>query len=293
MDVVMVIFFVEWIVLGLAGYYLDQVYATGSGVKRHPLFFLDCLLKRALRETQDAETPQQRDSATAVCGGRIPTFRLSGRASAAAAHELVDMRADAPDVQACSAAAYATPPESTAILARGLAKTYPGVDGAPPKMACRELSVAIPAGECFGLLGPNGAGKSTAINLLIGFLTPSRGEAFIQGCSLQADLDTVYSQLGVCPQHDLLWEQLSAREHLEFYGRLKSLSGPALTAACDEALRSVNLLTGGVGDRPCGTYSGGMKRRLSVAISLIGDPPVVFLGTCCLHACALRPALCL
>jgi ABC-type multidrug transport system fused ATPase/permease subunit len=281
MDVVMVIFFVEWIVLGLAGYYLDQVYATGSGVKRRPLFFLDCLLKRTLRETQAVETPQQRDSATtAVCGGRIPTFRLSGRASAAAEHEMVDMRADAPDVQACAAAAYATPPESVAILARGLAKTYPGVDGAPPKVACRELSVAIPAGECFGLLGPNGAGKSTAINLLIGFLTPSGGEAFIQGCSLQSDLDAAYSQLGVCPQHDLLWEQLTGREHLQFYGRLKNLSGAALTAACDEALRSVNLFTGGVGDRPCGTYSGGMKRRLSVAISLIGDPPVVFLVRC-------------
>jgi ABC-type multidrug transport system ATPase subunit len=83
--------------------------------------------------------------------------------------------------------------------------------------------------------------------------------------------------LGVCPQHDLLWEQLSAREHLRFYGRLKNLSGPALEAACDEALMGVNLYHGGVGDRPCGTYSGGMKRRLSVAISLMGNPPVVFL----------------
>jgi ABC-type multidrug transport system ATPase subunit len=152
-----------------------------------------------------------------------------------------------------------------AILARSLAKTYPGVDGAPPKVACRELSVAIPTGECFGLLGPNGAGKSTAINLLIGFLTPSRGAAYIKGCNLKTDLETVYSMLGVCPQHDLLWEPLTAREHLRFYGRLRNLTGSALEAACDDALRGVNLFSGGVGDRPCGTYSGGMKRRLSVA----------------------------
>lgn len=57
------------------------------------------------------------------------------------------------------------------------------------------------------MLGPNGAGKSTAINLLIGFLTPTRGRAYIRGYNLQTDLDTVYSLLGVCPQHDLLWEQ--------------------------------------------------------------------------------------
>ncbi len=126
----------------------------------------------------------------------------------------------------------------------------------------------------------SGAGKSTAINLLIGFLQPTRGTAHIKGYDLQEDLDTVYSMLGVCPQHDLLWEQLSAREHLRFYGRLKNLRGGALEDACDQALQSVNLFHGGVGDRPCGTYSGGMKRRLSVAISFMGNPPVVFLDEC-------------
>ncbi len=255
MDDVMVIFFVEWIIIGLAAWYLDQVYASGSGVKRHPLFFLDCLLRKQLRERQE---------------------RLAAAAEAAA-HEAAVIETDAPDVRTCREAAYAVAPHDTFILARGLSKTYPGQDGAPPKVACRELSVSIPAGECFGLLGPNGAGKSTAINLLIGFLEPTRGAAYVQGYNLQHDLDTVYSLLGVCPQHDLLWEQLSAREHLRFYGRLKNLHGAALEAACDEALQGVNLFHGGVGDRPCGTYSGGMKRRLSVAISLMGNPPVVFL----------------
>ena len=256
MDDVLVIFFVEWIVLGFAGYYLDQVYATGSGVKRHPLFFLECVLKDRLR-------------------ARAAEEEAAAEAEAAAA---VTLETEAPDVVACRDAALSIhDPSQIAILARGLGKTYPGLDGAPPKVACRELSVGIPAGECFGLLGPNGAGKSTAINLLIGFLTPSRGSAYIKGYNLQTDLDTVYSMLGVCPQHDLLWEQLTAREHLRFYGRLRNLAGPALEAACDEALQGVNLFQGGVGDRPCGTYSGGMKRRLSVAISLIGDPPVVFL----------------
>eukprot|EP00887_Chlorella_sp_A99_P004767 scaffold4.g4767.t1 len=76
---------------------------------------------------------------------------------------------------------------------------------------------------------------------------------------------------------DLLWERLTAREHLMFYGRLKSLEGAALAAAVDEALRSVNLYSGGVGDKQVRKYSGGMKRRLSVAISFIGQPRVVYL----------------
>ena len=255
MATVMVIFLVEWIVIGLLAWYLDQVLSSGNGVKRHPLFFLDCLFRKRIQER---------------------TRKLTALAEQAA-HEAAAMEKEAPDVIACREAAYEVEPENTYILARGLAKTYPGQDGAPPKVACRDLSVSIPAGECFGLLGPNGAGKSTAINLLIGFLQPTRGSAYIGGYNLQDDLDTVYSMLGVCPQHDLLWEQLSAREHLRFYGRLKNLSGPALEAACDEALMGVNLYHGGVGDRPCGTYSGGMKRRLSVAISLMGNPPVVFL----------------
>jgi ABC-type transport system involved in cytochrome c biogenesis ATPase subunit len=245
MDDVMVIFLVEWVVIAVAAYYLDQVLATGSGVKRHPLFFLgEPLLRRCRR----------------VSGAAADETEMEQLPSAVA------VETQAADVLACRDAALRIfDAANVAVLARRLAKTYRGTDGGPPKVACRELSIAIPAGECFGLLGPNGAGKSTMIGLLIGFLEPSRGAAYIQGHDVQRDSATVYSLLGVCPQHDLLWETLSAREHLRFYGRLKNLSGAELEAACDEALRGVNLFHGGVGDRACGTYSGGMKRRLSVA----------------------------
>jgi ABC-type multidrug transport system ATPase subunit len=72
----------------------------------------------------------------------------------------------------------------------------------------------------------------------------------------------------------MLWETLTGREHLQFYGRLKGLSGSSLDLAVDESLRSVNLLHGGVPDKQVKKYSGGMRRRLSVAISLIGDAKV-------------------
>jgi len=81
--------------------------------------------------------------------------------------------------------------------------------------------------------------------------------------------------MGLCPQHDLLWETLTSREHLSFYGRLKGLEGKPLEQAVDKALKDVNLYE--VGDKQAGQYSGGMKRRLSVAISLIGDPKVVYM----------------
>ncbi|CAI5987773.1 unnamed protein product [Closterium sp. NIES-64] len=234
------------------------------------------------------------------------------------------------------------PPSSPhySIICDRLRKVYPGRDGNKQKVAVRDLSVAVARGECFGMLGPNGAGKTTTLSMMMGFLQPSEGAAIIEGMGIVDDMDAIYSIMGVCPQHDLLWEQLTGREHLLFYGRLKNLRGQELKDAVDnllweqltgreqllfygrlknlcgqelkdavdnllweqltgrehllfygrlknlrgqelkdavdKSLKSVNLLAGGVGDKVSSQYSGGMKRRLSVAISLIGNPLVVY-----------------
>ncbi|CDY62599.1 BnaCnng40510D [Brassica napus] len=141
---------------------------------------------------------------------------------------------------------------------------------------CDNLKKVYP-GECFGMLGPNGAGKTSFISMMTGLLKPSSGTALVQGLDICKEMNKVYTSMGVCPQHDLLWETLTGREHLLFYGRLKNIKGSALTQAVEESLKSVSLFDGGVGDKPAGNYSGGMKRRLSVAISLIGNPKVVYL----------------
>jgi len=112
---------------------------------------------------------------------------------------------------------------------------------------------------------------------MIGFVKPTSGNAFVRGFSIQNDMEKIYSSMGVCPQNDMLWETLTGREHLQFYGRLKGLSGSSLDLAVDESLRSVNLLHGGAPDKQVKKYSGGMRRRLSVAISLIGDAKVVYM----------------
>jgi ABC-type multidrug transport system ATPase subunit len=75
------------------------------------------------------------------------------------------------------------------------------------------------------------------------------GTALIEGHDIRREMNTIYSLMGVCPQDNLLWERLTAREHLTFYGRLKNLRGQQLTTAVNDALRKVNLLNGGVGDK--------------------------------------------
>ena len=95
------------------------------------------------------------------------------------------------------------------------------------QVAVRTLSMGVAHGECFGMLGPNGAGKTTTINMLIGFTPPSAGTATVEGLDVRTSMDRIYSLMGVCPQHDVLWETLTAREHLRFYGRLKNLRGKA------------------------------------------------------------------
>ncbi|KAG2247376.1 hypothetical protein Bca52824_087004 [Brassica carinata] len=142
---------------------------------------------------------------------------------------------------------------------------------------CDNLKKVYP-GECFGMLGPNGAGKTSFISMMTGLLKPSSGTALVQGLDICKEMNKVYTSMGVCPQHDLLWETLTGREHLLFYGRLKNIKGSALTQAVEESLKSVSLFDGGVGDKPAGNYSGGMKKRLSVAISLIGNPKFIWMS---------------
>lgn len=246
----MIIILVEWfLVLGVA-YYADQAVSSG----RSPLFFLRSHQKKL------------------TSSFRKPSLRRQG--------SKVFVQMEKPDVVQEREKVEQLLLESSnshTIICNDLKKVYPGRDGNPEKFAVRGLSLALLQGECFGMLGPNGAGKTSFINMMIGLINPSSGTAYVQGLDIRDDMDKIYTSMGVCPQHDLLWGTLTGREHLLFYGRLKNLKGSALTQAVEESLKSVNLFHGGVADKQTGKYSGGMKRRLSVAISLIGDPKVVYM----------------
>ena len=136
------------------------------------------------------------------------------------------------------------------------------------------VSLELVAGETFGLLGPNGAGKTTTIHMLIGAVRPDDGEVTING-STDPTRPDVRRQIGVAPQVEALYDELSAAENLSFFGRLYGLSGDRLKQRVSWYLGLAEL-TARAGDR-VKTYSGGMKRRLNLACALVHDPPVLLL----------------
>lgn len=111
--------------------------------------------------------------------------------------------------------------------------------------------------------------------MISGFFSPTSGTVLIDGFDIRTDIDTIHLMTGVCPQDSLIWDDLTAAEHLLFYGRLKNLSGKELDEEVTWRLQQVNLNK--VRDKAAGKYSGGMKRRLCVAMSLIGSPKLVML----------------
>lgn len=136
---------------------------------------------------------------------------------------------------------------------------------------------SIKENNIFCLLGPNGAGKTTTINCLTGVLPPTGGDALVHGESLVATggIDRIRASMGVCPQFDILWKELTGMEHMKIYGRLKGLDTNEVHTQAAQLLESVKLTD--AAHTRTGAYSGGMRRRLSVAISLLGDPLVVYL----------------
>eukprot|EP00928_Gymnodinium_smaydae_P031784 TRINITY_DN23219_c0_g1_i1.p1 TRINITY_DN23219_c0_g1~~TRINITY_DN23219_c0_g1_i1.p1 ORF type:complete len:1428 (-),score=165.40 TRINITY_DN23219_c0_g1_i1:57-4340(-) len=145
--------------------------------------------------------------------------------------------------------------------------------------AVRGVSLGVRPGECFGLLGPNGAGKTTTLALLTGeLLSPSAGSVHIlaHNMNVESEREAAFRRLGVCPQIDPLWKHLSGREHLQFYGRIKGVPDQDLNVTVSNLMTRLGFQPADV-DKKVGQYSGGMKRKLSVAIALIGHSPLLFL----------------
>ncbi|TPX30746.1 hypothetical protein SmJEL517_g05762 [Synchytrium microbalum] len=163
----------------------------------------------------------------------------------------------------------------TPLVMKGMRKLYSPRAGGTARLAVKDVSLAVESGIVFGLLGPNGAGKTTLINILTGVYEASAGVATIAGYDIKTQSDQVYRHLGVCPQFDIHWDALTIEEHLLFYARLKGVPTRDERAVVIEAEKQVALFE--LRHRRASTLSGGEKRRLSIAIALIGDPKVVFL----------------
>lgn len=143
-----------------------------------------------------------------------------------------------------------------------------------PLVAVDDLSLSVERGEVFGLLGPNGAGKSTTISMAVGLLHPDSGDVSINDAGPPAS-PQVRRHIGVAPQALALYDELTADENLNFFGRLYAMPRSELRARVNTVLDMVGL-TPRRSDR-VGGYSGGMKRRLNLAAAILHDPPVLLL----------------
>lgn len=143
--------------------------------------------------------------------------------------------------------------------------------------AVNRLSLDMYEGQITALLGHNGAGKTTLINMLTGVMPPTSGTATINGLdvSISGDMEEIRSMCGICPQHNILYDELSAVEHLYIFAGIKGVPADKVEAAVRKALKDVDMLD--QAEVLASKLSGGQKRKLSVAMALIGDPKIIFL----------------
>ena len=156
-----------------------------------------------------------------------------------------------------------------AIIVKNLQKSYGDLK------VLLGINFAVKRGTVFALLGPNGAGKTTMIKILSTLLDADGGQARVNGYDVKKEADNVRSSIGLTGQYAAVDEYLTGKENLQLIGRLYRLSTSDAHARAEELLKQFDLLD--AANRPVKTYSGGMRRRLDLAMSLIASPPIIFL----------------
>lgn len=164
------------------------------------------------------------------------------------------------------------PPENlkVGVSIRNLVKIY-----CSNKIAINGLSLDFYEGQITSFLGHNGAGKTTTMSIMTGLLPPSSGTAYIMGRDICSDMDIIRKTMGMCPQHNVLFDILTVEEHIWFYGRLKGLSGQEVREEMEQIIQDVGLPHKRWEQTK--NLSGGMQRKLSVAIAFVGGSKVVIL----------------
>ncbi|HYB06810.1 MAG TPA: ABC transporter ATP-binding protein [Nitrososphaerales archaeon] len=162
-----------------------------------------------------------------------------------------------------------TNPVAVAIAIEGLTKDYGDI------RAVDDLNLTVSEAEVFGLLGPNGSGKTTTINCLTGLLSPTKGSIKVGGFDVRGEVEKAREIMGVSPQETAVCPYLTGRENVQLFGELYSVPKQALRARADNVMEKVGLIDDA--DRRVSKYSGGMKRRVSIAMALVTDPKIVLL----------------
>jgi ATP-binding cassette subfamily A (ABC1) protein 3 len=181
------------------------------------------------------------------------------------------------DVEREKAEAIDASPEEVSVNVKGVRQVYASLEGCKRvyNTAVEDVYFNVHRRECFALLGVNGAGKTSVFRILTGEYSPTSGHAYIGGFNVLTQLRDARKLIGYCPQFDALTEQLTGFEHLDLYCIIKGIPKNRRTEIIDFTLRELDLEQ--YRNVRAGTYSGGNKRKLSVALALLGNPSVLFL----------------
>ncbi len=155
------------------------------------------------------------------------------------------------------------------LQTQGLTKRYGSLT------AVNDLTLEVHEGEVFGFLGPNGAGKTTSISMMCGLLKPDAGRVLVRGAPISEADDEVRARVGVCPQEIVLWERLTCLEQLQFIGQMYGLAGREARRRGEQLLDELDLSD--KRNKQARTLSGGMQRRLNLAMALVHDPEIIAL----------------
>ncbi|EGG18420.1 hypothetical protein DFA_03914 [Cavenderia fasciculata] len=254
--------FGEFLLFTLLHQYMEMVIPSSYGVRHHPLFFLQkSFWHFKIYGTSPTTVNQINNNQNNQNMNNNSDNNLTS---------VLDMLP--PDIVDENRYTYSNEC-SASVRIMNLSKTFKVMNRTI--QAVDNLTLSVEKGQCFGLLGPNGSGKTTTLCVLSGLYSPTKGSAIIDGHNIIDSLGKAQQSLGVCAQDDVLWGEMSGREHLLFYGRMKNLNGQALIKIVNRSLEEVMLTD--AQHKAVREYSGGMKRRLMLAISLIGTPSVVLL----------------
>eukprot|EP00761_Pharyngomonas_kirbyi_P005605 gb/GECH01005610.1/.p1 GENE.gb/GECH01005610.1/~~gb/GECH01005610.1/.p1 ORF type:complete len:876 (+),score=173.56 gb/GECH01005610.1/:1-2628(+) len=261
--------YIDIVLYFILGLYLDVVLPQPWGVRKKPLFFLEPILKRFRR--QPSEFTQETQQLLSDSGVSIESSAESNPDEGQL--EMIEDGREDEDVrqERDSVVSNHISPDA-AIVINGIYKKFKS--SGTVKQAVNGVHLQVRRGQCFGLLGPNGAGKTTLINMLCGMFSPTEGNATVNGYNIVDEIDQVHLSMGLCPQHDILWDDLTCSEHLLFYSRLKSVPRSEEKQHAQRILSMIGL-ENLRGNSKVKKLSGGMKRRLSIGISLVGNPHVV------------------
>lgn len=243
-------FFLAW--------YFDHVLSSNTGNGEHPLFFLrpSYWFPRI-----DTRKPRRKVSAF-VERKSLTNFKVD---TAQEEEKIVKMLEHQNE-------------ENIGLRICGMSKTYEGgIFGETNEdiHALKNLWIEVGEGECLGIMGHNGAGKSTLVNVISGMTRPTKGTAKLYQHTITEDMDSIRSKLGVVFQYDVLWDELTGFEHLWLFSQIKRINSTNFKQMSEDRLKDVGLAKAGT--LAVGQYSGGMRRRMSVALSTIGDPKIILM----------------